>query len=149
MKDKIAGKVIMMCTSPGKGTAKKPVTEITLIAEHGIKGDAHAGKWHRQVSLLAKESHQVMLDKGAEVTYGDFGENIVTQGIVLTKLPIGTKMQLGESAVGRVTQIGKKCHAHCEIFHTVGDCIMPREGIFIEILEGGVVRENDTVHVGV
>ena len=146
-KNKKFGRVVNVCTSPAKGTAKRPVPRITLQAGFGIEGDAHAGKWHRQVSLLAKESHQTMLDKGAKVTHGDFGENIVTEGIDLVKLPIGTTMRLGSSVIGRVTQIGKKCHAHCQIFHTVGDCIMPREGIFIEILQGGIVTENDAIEV--
>ncbi|MBC8316706.1 MAG: MOSC domain-containing protein [Desulfobulbaceae bacterium] len=140
-------KVINVCTSPAKGTAKRPVAEITLVPDFGIQGDAHAGKWHRQVSLLAQESHQVMLAKGANVTHGDFGENIVTQGINLVELPIGTRLKLGKSAVGRVTQIGKKCHAHCEIFHAVGECIMPKEGIFVEILEGGSLAQNDGIEI--
>ena len=140
-------KVVNVCTSPAKGTAKRPVSQITLVPEYGIQGDAHAGKWHRQVSLLAQESHAVMLNKGADVTHGDFGENIVTQGINLVGLPIGTKLKLGKTAVGRVTQIGKKCHAHCEIYHTVGDCIMPKEGIFIEILTGGSLCKNDEIQI--
>jgi MOSC domain-containing protein YiiM len=140
-------KVVNVCTSPAKGTAKRPVPQITLVPEFGIEGDAHAGKWHRQVSLLAQESHAVMLAKGADVTHGDFGENIVTQGINLVVLPVGTQLKLGKTAVGRVTQIGKKCHAHCEIFHKVGDCIMPKEGIFIEILEGGSLAQNDEIQI--
>jgi MOSC domain-containing protein YiiM len=140
-------KVVNVCTSPAKGTAKRPVPQITLVPEYGIQGDAHAGKWHRQVSLLAKESHAVMLAKGADVTHGDFGENIVTQGINLVNLPVGTQLKLGKTALGRVTQIGKKCHAKCEIFHTVGDCIMPKEGIFIEILEGGSLSQNDEIQI--
>jgi len=141
------GRVVNVCTSPSKGTAKRPVRQITLVGGFGIEGDAHAGKWHRQVSLLAKESHATMLAKGAKVNYGDFGENIVTEGINLVKLPVGSLMRLGNSAIGRVTQIGKKCHAHCQIFHTVGDCIMPREGIFIEILQGGTVMEDDEIEI--
>jgi len=141
------GRVVNVCTSAAKGTAKKPVQQITLVAGFGIEGDAHAGKWHRQVSLLAKESHATMLAKGASVTHGDFGENIVTEGIDLVKLPVGSLMRLGSSVIGRVTQIGKKCHAHCQIFHTVGDCIMPREGIFIEILQGGTVTEDDAIEI--
>lgn len=141
----MTGKIIKVCMSEKKGTAKRPVKEITLAPNHGIVGDAHAGSWHRQVSLLARESHAVMLAKGARVRYGDFGENIVTEGIELTSLPVGTRLRMGESVLGRVTQIGKKCHARCQIFHTVGDCIMPREGIFIEILQGGVLTENDPV----
>ncbi|RJX34256.1 MAG: MOSC domain-containing protein [Desulfurivibrio sp.] len=141
------GRVVQVCTSPAKGTAKRPVPQITLQAGFGIEGDAHAGKWHRQVSLLARESHAVMLAKGARVTYGDFGENIVTEGIELVKLPVGTIVRLGSSVIGRVTQIGKKCHAHCQIFHTVGDCIMPREGIFMEILQGGTLAADDAIEV--
>jgi MOSC domain-containing protein YiiM len=141
------GRVVNVCTSPVKGTAKRPVRRITLVAGFGIEGDAHAGKWHRQVSLLARESHETMLAKGAVVTHGDFGENIVTEGIDLVKLPVGSLMRLGSSVIGRVTQIGKKCHAHCQIFHTVGDCIMPREGIFIEILQGGTLAEDDAIEI--
>jgi MOSC domain-containing protein YiiM len=141
------GRVVNVCTSPAKGTAKRPVRQITLIAGFGIEGDAHADKWHRQVSLLARESHAAMLAKGAKVTHGDFGENIVTEGINLVKLPVGSLLKLGGSVIGRVTQIGKKCHAHCQIFQTVGDCIMPREGIFIEILQGGTLTENDEIEV--
>ena len=140
-------KVVDVCTSPAKGTAKQPVSHITLVPGFGIQGDAHAGKWHRQVSLLAQESHETMLAKGADVTHGDFGENIVTHGISLAKLPVGTRLRLGETAIGRVTQIGKKCHARCEIFHRVGDCIMPKEGIFIEVLEGGTLTKNDEIQV--
>ena len=147
VKNKQYGRVVNVCTSPAKGTAKRPVAKIILKAGFGIEGDAHAGKWHRQVSLLAKESHATMLAKGAKVTHGDFGENIVTEGIDLVKLPVGTTMRLGSSVIGRVTQIGKKCHAHCQIFHTVGDCIMPREGIFIEILQGGSLAEDDAIEV--
>ncbi|MCK9295003.1 MAG: MOSC domain-containing protein [Desulfobulbaceae bacterium] len=146
-KNKKYGRVVNVCTSSAKGTAKRPVRQITLRAGFGIEGDAHAGKWHRQVSLLARESHATMLAKGAKVTHGDFGENIVTEGIELVKLPVGSLLRLGASVIGRVTQIGKKCHAHCQIFQTVGDCIMPREGIFIEILQGGTVTENDAIEV--
>ena len=139
--------VVNVCTSPRKGTAKRPVPEITLVPQFGIEGDAHAGKWHRQVSLLALESHEIMLAKGADVTHGDFGENIVTKGISLVELPVGTHLKLGKTAIGRVTQIGKKCHAHCEIFYTVGDCIMPKQGIFIEIIEGGSLAQNDEIFI--
>jgi len=139
--------VVNVCTSTSKGTAKRPVAEVTLVSGHGIQGDAHAGKWHRQVSLLAQESHEIMLAKGASVTHGDFGENIVTKGINLTDIPIGTRLKLGRTAIGKVTQIGKKCHARCEIFHTVGDCIMPKQGIFIEIIEDGSLAQNDEIYI--
>ncbi len=140
-------KILTVCISKKKGTAKKPVVEIKLLPNHGVEGDAHAGDWHRQVSLLAQESHEKMLRKGAEVTHGDFGENIVTEGIILSDLIIGTTLRLGSFVTAEVTQIGKECHNHCAIFARIGDCIMPREGIFVKILTGGTVKPGDDIRI--
>ena len=139
--------ILAVCISEKKGTVKHPVDEIQMLPEHGIIGDAHAGKWHRQVSLLAQESVDKMQEKlTLRLKPGDFAENILTRGIVLTGLPIGTRLKIG-SAVGEVTQIGKECHADCEIRRITGDCVMPREGIFVRILEEGSARAGDTVEV--
>ncbi len=117
-----------------------------LRAEHGIEGDAHAGPWHRQVSLLAQESIDKMVAEGLNVGPGDFAENITTSGIEVAALPIGTVLDLGEALV-EVTQIGKECHARCAIYYQAGDCVMPREGIFVRVLRGGRVAPGDPVTV--
>ena len=141
------GKVIAVCVSDEKGVQKTSVGSVDIVENHGIKEDAHAGPWHRQVSLLANESIEKMRQKGLDLTYGDFGENIVTQGVDLVSLPVGTKLRLGESVVGEISQIGKVCHDRCAIYHQAGDCIMPREGIFIKILTGGHVIPGDSIEV--
>lgn len=140
----LRGKIRAVCTSPEKGTAKRPVESATLIRDFGIEGDAHAGKWHRQVSLLSYESVEAFNRKGAEVTDGDFGENLLVEGIDLKALPVGTVLETG-NAVLRITQIGKECHSGCAIRQRTGDCIMPREGVFAEVLEGGTVKAGDAV----
>lgn len=141
------GIIKAVCTSPEKGMRKKDIGEGLLIREFGLKDDAHAGPWHRQVSLLAVESVDKMRAKGLDVGPGDFAENLTTEGIDLVNLPIGTHLKIGTDAVGEVTQIGKECHAHCAIYYQAGDCVMPREGIFIRVLEGGPVKTGDTVEV--
>jgi MOSC domain-containing protein YiiM len=141
------GKILAVCVSKEKGTQKDNVGSGELKANHGIEGDAHSGPWHRQVSLLANESIEKMRKLGLELDYGDFGENIVTQDIDLLTLGIGSKLRLGDSVIGEITQIGKVCHDRCAIYHKTGDCIMPREGIFIQILTGGKVSVGDTVEV--
>jgi len=141
------GYVVAVCTSPKKGMRKKNIGTGRLTKEHGLEGDAHAGPWHRQVSLLALESVQKMRDAGLEVNPGDFAENITTVGIDLVSLPIGTKLKIGSEARGEVTQIGKECHTRCAIYHQAGDCVMPREGIFIKVLTGGTVKVGDEVQV--
>ncbi len=139
--------IAAVCISEQKGTVKHPVEEIRLIPEHGIEGDAHAGKWHRQVSLLARESVEVMEERiAAPLDAGVFAENILTRGIELKSLPIGTRLRIG-TALAEVTQIGKECHADCEIRRKTGDCVMPREGIFVRILEEGTARAGDAVEV--
>jgi MOSC domain-containing protein YiiM len=141
------GIIKAVCTSPEKGMRKKDIGEGLLIREFGLKDDAHAGPWHRQVSLLAVESVDKMRAKGLDVGPGDFAENLTTEGIDLVNLPLGTKIKIGLEAVGEVTQIGKECHTRCAIYYQAGDCVMPREGIFIRVLEGGPVKTGDTVEV--
>ena len=132
--------------SEKKGERKKASPEVMLLEAHGIEGDAHAGPWHRQVSLLAQESIDKMIAAGLTVGPGDFAENITTRGIEVFTLPIGTVLDLGEALV-QVTQIGKECHSHCAIYHQAGDCVMPREGIFVRVLRGGKVAPGDAVTV--
>lgn len=141
------GIIKAVCTSPKKGMRKKNIGEGLLIKEFGLKDDAHSGPWHRQVSLLANESVNKMRAKGLDVGPGDFAENLTTEGIDLVNLPIGTKIKIGTESVGEVTQIGKECHAHCAIYYQAGDCVMPREGIFVRILEGGPVKVGDAIEV--
>ncbi len=133
------GKVMAVCTSPEKGTGKTPRDSVRLLPDYGIEGDAHAGKWHRQVSLLSYEEIEKFWEKGADIAFGAFGENVVLSGIDLKTLPVGTRLRIEECLL-EVTQIGKACHSHCAIFKTMGDCIMPREGIFAVVLEGGEIR---------
>ena len=138
--------VLAVCISEKKGTEKKEVEKIVLKEDWGIEGDAHAGKWHRQVSLLAFEKIDAFRKKGAEVDFGAFGENIIVGGVDLRSLPVGTVLEIGEARL-RVTQIGKECHSHCNIYKKMGDCIMPREGIFAEVLKGGVVQKGESIKV--
>jgi cyclic pyranopterin phosphate synthase len=140
------GSVVTVNISAAKGERKKPVDEVMLLPEHGIEGDAHAGPWHRQVSLLAQESIDKMVAKGLSVGPGDFAENVTTTGIDVAALPIGTKLELGGALV-EVTQIGKECHTRCAIYYQAGDCVMPREGIFVRVLSGGRVAPGDRVEV--
>jgi cyclic pyranopterin monophosphate synthase len=141
-----AGVVVSVNVSPGKGERKKPVDRAVLREEHGIEGDGHAGPWHRQVSLLADESIDKMVAKGLDVGAGDFAENITTRGLDLPSLPLGTRLELGTALV-EVTQIGKVCHDHCAIYYQAGDCVMPREGIFVRVLRSGEVSPGDPVRV--
>lgn len=140
------GTIISLNISTKKGVVKNPVDEVELVVDHGIKGDAHAGKWHRQVSLLAEESIDFMREKGLELDPGVFAENITTKGIELPSLPVGTRLIAGETEL-EVTQIGKKCHKGCAIFQQVGDCIMPREGIFAKVIIPGTIRCGDSINV--
>jgi cyclic pyranopterin monophosphate synthase len=142
----IAGEVVAVNLSAAKGERKKSTDGATLLVEHGIEGDAHAGAWHRQVSLLAQESIDKMRDLGLEVGPGDFAENITTIGLDVAALPLGTVLDLGEALV-EVTQIGKECHSRCAIYHQAGDCVMPREGIFVRVLRGGRVAPGDPVRI--
>ena len=140
------GKVLAVNVSLNKGERKTQVDSVTLREGHGIEGDAHAGDWHRQVSLLAMESIAKMQALGLDVGKGDFAENITTEGVDLVSLPIGSRIALGETVL-EVTQIGKVCHTRCAIFYQAGDCVMPKEGIFGKVITGGVVRPGDEIGV--
>lgn len=130
--------IVSVNISTKKGVVKYPVPEINLIEDFGIENDAHAGKWHRQISLLASEDIETMQNKGLELHPGDFAENITTLGIKLDSLPIGTKLSIN-NAIIEITQIGKKCHHDCEIFKTIGDCVMPKKGIFAKVIKAGKI----------
>lgn len=136
------GKIIAVCTSPRKGTQKTNVHEAELIQEYGLKGDAHAGKWHRQVSLLSYEQFEEFKKKGASIEYGAFGENLLVEGFDFKSFPVGTRFKC-KDVILEITQIGKECHHGCTIRQTMGDCIMPREGVFARVLQGGTIREGD------
>ncbi len=138
------GKIQAICVSERRGTKKHEVLRAELKEKWGIVGDAHAGDWHRQVSLLSQEKIDEFRSKGADIAYGDFGENLVVEGYDLAALPTGTRLKIG-SVVLEVTQIGKECHSHCEIYQRMGECIMPREGIFARVLHGGCIEKGDAV----
>ena len=138
--------VIAVCISEKKGERKHPVPEIALRRDHGIVGDAHAGNWHRQVSLLPEESVDTMRAPGLELHPGDFAENILTRGIALKTLPVGTRLRVGETVL-EVTQIGKQCHNDCAIKKTTGKCVMPTEGIFAIVRREGRIYPGDTITV--
>ena len=140
------GRVVSVNVSADKGVQKHPVAAVRLVEEHGIEGDAHAGPWHRQVSLLADESIAKMRALGADVCPGAFGENLTTTGIRVCELPVGARLHIAGTLL-QVTQIGKVCHDRCAIFNQVGDCVMPREGIFVRVLEGGEVRPGDEIRL--
>lgn len=140
-------KIVSLAISRKKGTRKKIVTEARLIKDHGLEGDAHAGKWHRQVSLLSSESIEAARSRGLDVTFGDFAENIATTGTDWKTIPVGTQVRLGDTALIEITQIGKECLNRCAIYYQAGDCIMPREGVFARVLEGGVIRCGDAVEI--
>lgn len=140
------GKVVAICTSKDKGTKKTPVDSAILRVDYGIEGDAHAGGWHRQVSLLGLEKIDDFRSRGADVEFGAFGENLVIEGFDLRALPVGTRFRIGDALV-EMTQIGKECHSHCAIYHMVGDCIMPREGVFAKVIEGGEIKAGDPVEM--
>ncbi len=138
--------IVSLNISRAKGIQKESVAEVILRVDHGIEGDAHAGNWHRQVSLLAQESIDTMIAKGVDLKPGDFAENITTTGINLPELPVGTQLAAGETIL-EVTQIGKKCHKGCAIFKQVGDCVMPREGIFTKVIKPGTIRPGNTIEI--
>ncbi len=138
------GTIRAVCTSPAKGTQKKNIGSCEIIENHGLKGDAHAGNWHRQVSLLAYEKIEAFKQRGAEVEDGAFGENLVVDGFDLRTLPIGTRF-ICNDVILELTQIGKECHSGCEIYKRMGDCIMPREGVFTKVIHGGTISVGDTI----
>ncbi len=141
------GEIIAVCTSPGKGERKKDVGQGRLVENFGLEGDGHGGDWHRQVSLLAQESIDKMRSAGLDVGPGDFAENLTTRGIDLCSLPVGTRLRIGASALVEISQIGKICHERCAIYYQAGDCVMPKEGIFSVVLEGGPVKRGDRIEV--
>ena len=150
----ISGKIVSINISKETGTEKIPTERGELMEEWGLKGDAHASSLsknttlsHRQISLLAMESIEKMRDKGADVAPGSFGENLTTRGIDLVNIPVGTKLYLSGGIVLEVTQIGKQCHDRCAIYYSVGDCVMPREGIFARVISGGLVSPEDRIEV--
>ena len=140
------GKVIAVCTSPAKGTQKQNIGEGVFIEDFGIQGDAHAGKWHRQVSLLSYDKIEEFRTRGAEVADGAFGENLVVEGIDFRTLPVGTKLCC-EDVILEMTQIGKECHHGCQIFQQMVVCIMPREGVFARVIRGSRIRVGDEMKV--
>lgn len=137
-------KVIAVCISEKRGLPKTEKPYIETQVNHGIIGDAHAGNWHRQISLLAIESIDTMRNLGYDLQNGAFAENIITEGIVLAKLPVGTRLQVGESHL-EITQIGKECHSDCVIMEATGKCIMPTEGVFAKVIKGGRIASGDAV----
>jgi len=139
------GRIISVNISDNKGEKKHNVDQCRLIKDMGLEDDAHAGFMHRQVSLLAIESIQKMREKGLNVHPGDFAENLTTEGIDLVSIPVGTLLKAGSSAILRVSQIGKVCHTRCAIFYQAGDCVMPKEGIFAEVLEEGEIKIGDEI----
>lgn len=140
------GKLIAICISEKKGTQKLPVESARLRENWGVVGDAHAGKWHRQVSLLALEQIEEFRKRGAKIDFGAFGENLVVEGFDLKNIQVGSRIRVGECEL-ELTQIGKACHSHCEIYKIMGDCIMPREGVFAKVIRGGEIRPGDEVEV--
>jgi MOSC domain-containing protein YiiM len=144
----MTGKIVSINISEKKGVRKKPVEGAVINENAGIEGDAHASStWHRQVSLLALESIKKMQAMGLDVKPGDFAENITTEGLDLLSLPIGTEISIGNEVVGEVSQLGKECHSRCAIYYQAGDCVMPKEGIFIKILKGGKIKTGDMIVV--
>lgn len=140
------GKIMAVCISEKRGTQKKKIEKVRLIENFGLEGDAHGGNWHRQVSLLSYEKVRAFEEKGISVEDGAFGENLLVEGFDFKTLPVGTRFRCGEALL-EMTQIGKECHSHCEIYQAVGDCIMPREGVFARVLHGGVIQIGDEMEI--
>jgi len=138
-------KIVSINISEGKGTPKHPVDKAELIIDHGLKGDGHAGNWHRQVSFLAEESIKAACSQGLDVGYGDFAENFTTRGVDWPRIPIGTRIRLGDKVLVKITQIGKVCHRPCAIYYRAGDCIMPKSGVFARVLTGGTIHVGDLI----
>ena len=140
------GKVLGICISEKRGTQKHEVQEANIVEGWGIEGDAHGGNWHRQISLLSFEKIEAFRQKGADVDFGAFGENLIVEGYDLRTLPLGSRLRIGDALL-ELTQIGKECHSHCEIFKKMGECIMPREGVFTKVLHGGHIKTGDEVEL--
>ncbi len=141
-------KILSLNISEKKGEQKIPIKIAELKVDHGILGDAHAGNWHRQISLLANEDIESMRGNGIDLDYGDFAENITTEGIVLHELPIGTRLNI-DSTVLEITQIGKECHHGCAIYAAVGDCVMPRRGVFAKVIEQGEISNESSCYYNI
>ena len=140
------GKIMAVCISEKRGTQKKNIEKVRLIENFGLEGDAHGGNWHRQVSLLSYEKVRAFEEKGISVEAGAFGENLLVEGFDFKTLPVGTRFRCGDVLL-EMTQIGKECHSHCEIYQAVGDCIMPREGVFARVLHGGMIQIGDELEI--
>lgn len=140
------GIIKAICISENRGTQKHTVEEARFLEDYGIENDAHAGKWHRQVSLLSLDKIEAFRAKGARITDGAFGENMIVEGFDFRNLPVGTLFQCGE-VILEMTQIGKECHSHCEIYQRMGECIMPTEGLFAKVIHGGIVRTGDEIDI--
>lgn len=140
------GKIMAVCISEKRGTQKKNIEKVRLIENFGLEGDAHGGNWHRQVSLLSYEKVRAFEEKGISVEDGAFGENLLVEGFDFKTLPVGTRFHCGEALL-EMTRIGKECHSHCEIYQAVGDCIMPREGVFARVLHGGMIQIGDELEI--
>ena len=138
-------KIVSVNISRNKGTRKTPVKQATLVEDFGIEGDAHGGKWHRQVSLLAYEDIEEMIQRGFDLSSGDFAGNITTKGVELSNLPVGTRLYIGDTIM-EITQIGKECHNKCAIYYQAGDCIMPRKGIFARVIKGGEINNESSCY---
>lgn len=143
----VKGRVKTVSVSRKKGVKKTNVEQVRMMVNYGIERDAHAGKWHRQVSFLSSESIDQARQQGLDVTFGDFAENIATTGIDWKTLPLGTRVKLGDAVLVEITQIGKECHNKCAIYYKAGDCIMPREGVFARVLAEGKIHCGDPVQI--
>ncbi len=140
------GKIVAICRSEKKGTTKQEIDEVNLIEEFGLENDAHGGNWHRQVSFLSYESIEKFKERGAEVDFGSFGENLVVSGIDFTQIKPGVRL-VGDTFEMEITQIGKECHTRCQIFDKMGDCIMPREGVFAKVIKGGKIARGSIINI--
>ena len=140
------GKITGICISEKRGVQKHLITEANIVCDWGIEGDAHGGKWHRQISLLSKEKVDAFKAKGADIHPGSFGENLIVEGIDFSSMPVGTRFVIGD-VVLEMTQIGKQCHSHCEIYKIMGECIMPKEGVFAKVIQGGTIRTGDELTI--
>lgn len=138
------GKIVGICISEVRGVQKKEIPEVNIVEGWGLENDAHGGNWHRQVSLLSYEKIQEFQNRGAEITPGAFGENLIVEGFDFANLPVGSRFVSGD-VILEMTQIGKECHNHCEIYKKMGDCIMPREGVFAKVIKGGHLKKGDTI----
>ena len=141
------GMIRGICISPRRGTAKYPVETAKIVPDWGIEEDAHVGKWHRQISLLALEKIEAFREKGADVDFGAFGENLIVEGFDLRNVPVDSEIRIGDAVRLKVTQIGKECHSGCAIFKKMGECIMPKQGVFTKVLHGGIIRPGDELTI--